>query len=62
MPKRLAVSKLMKQIELKHYRAIHSLMGKSFYAISRISERVANLILIKGYKAEKALLNYESCE
>lgn len=56
MPQHLAVLKILKQIEAKRYFAIHSLMGKTFYGISRLSELLANMILLRGYRAEKAFL------
>lgn len=56
LSKAFVANKLLKQLETEQHRSIHSIMGKAFYAISRISERIANLILTKGYKAEKAFL------
>jgi hypothetical protein len=37
-------------------------MGQSFYVISRLSERLAHRILLKGYKAEKAFLQKVNSE
>jgi len=58
----LALSRLLKQMEFKRHRAIHSIMGQSFYVISRLSERLAHRILLKGYKAEKAFLQKVNSE
>lgn len=52
----LAANKILKQIESRNHRSIHSTMGKAIYSISRVSESLTNFILLKGCRAERAFL------